>query len=194
MASSHWQASLSEHRTAWIIACCCIIAIFLASTWPGLFSFQSTPPASENRQSESHVRIQQKTRFSTPKKQASRPAKKQPQQVSGNKKTNSAVVSEKKVQTGKKNQLKTSATQPEKAVVTLGAYYIQAGAFREKTLAQKLVNRIKENGWNAVIVPRSELHAVWVGPENSRSDVKNLQKSILRTLKIEGFIVQKKPS
>jgi len=76
---SHWRASLTEHRTAWIIACCCIAAILLAATWPGLFNFKSASPVSESRQADSRPPARQQTRFTTPEKQTSRVKKKQPQ-------------------------------------------------------------------------------------------------------------------
>lgn len=178
--SNHWQASLGEHRTAWIIACCCIATIFLASVWPDLFSFKSTAPTSE---SQGHD--QQESRFATPEKQTSRTIKKQPQQALTANKKSTAVA-------GKKNQTQTLEAEPKKVAAASGNYYVQAGAFKEKTLARKLASRINRHGWNAAIVPKSGLHAVWVGPKNSRSGIENLQKSIHRTLNIRGFIVQKK--
>ncbi len=178
--SNHWQASLSEHRTAWIIACCCIATIFLASVWPDLFNFKSTSPAPE---SQSH--IQQENRFTTPEKHTSRTIKKQPKQASKANRGSTAVAV-------KKNQTQTLEAEPKKVVAASGNYYVQAGAFKEKTLARKLASRINKHGWNAAIVPKSGLHAVWVGPKNSRSGIEKLQKSIHHTLNIRGFIVQKK--
>jgi cell division septation protein DedD len=156
--SNHWQASLNEHRAAWIIACCSIGIIFLASTWPNLFSFKSTLPTSGSRQVETQTRTQQGVRFAAPKKQTHLTIKK----------------------------------QPKKTTATLDNYYVQAGAFKEKIRARKLVSRMKEHGWNAVIVPKSGFHTVWVGPKNSSNSIESLRKSIHRTLNIKGFIVQKK--
>jgi cell division septation protein DedD len=188
--SAHWQASLSEHRAAWIIACCSIATIFLASVWPDIFSLKSTSPTSESVQMESQPRAQQETRFTTPKKEVSRIIKKQPQQASDTKRASAAVIRKIKPVISKKPRQQT----PVKVTTASGSYYVQTGAFKEKTLARKLASRMKEHGWNVVIVPKSGFHAVWVGPKNSRNGIENLQKSINRTLKIKGFIVQKKSS
>ncbi len=93
----------------------------------------------------------------------------------------------------KRPRQQTPEIRPEKIAVS-GKYYVQAGAFKEKSFARKLVSQMKKHGWNAIIVPKSGFHAVWVGPENSRNGIENLQKSINRTLKIKGFVVQKRPS
>jgi cell division septation protein DedD len=192
--SNNWQASLSEHRTAWIVACCSIAIIFLASTWPGLFSFKSTPPASANRQMEDQPRAQQKTLFATTKRQASRKIEKQPQQTPRAKKVSAAAIKIKKPKFGKRNQAPTSEIQSKKTAAVSDNYYVQTGAFKEKLRAQKLIRMLKEHGWNAIIVTKSGFHAVWAGPRNSYGGIQNLQKSIYHTLKIKGFIVQKKSS
>jgi cell division septation protein DedD len=192
--SGHWQASLSEHRTAWIIACCCIAIIFLASAWPDMFSFKPTPTTLESRQTESQPRAQQEHRYATPKKQHSQTIEKQPQQLPKAKKASTSAIKIKKPKFGKKNQIPTPEIQPKKTVAVSGNYYVQAGAFKEKIRARKLIRKLKEHGWDAIIVPKSGFHAVWVGPKNSHSGIENLQKSIYHTLKIKGFIVQKKSS
>jgi cell division septation protein DedD len=191
--SAHWQASLSEHRAAWIIACCCIATIFIASTWPDLFSFEPTLSISENRQVKNQPPAQQQASSSTPKHEVSRTIKKETQQLSNTNKAK-AVIRKIKPVINKEPQQQTPEKQPEKIAAAAGNYYVQAGAFKERTLARKLANRLKEHGWNAVIVPKSGFHAVWVGPKNSRRSIENLQKSIIRTLKIKGFIVQKEIS
>jgi len=188
--STHWQASLSEHRAAWIIACCCITTIFVASTWPDLFNFEATSPASENRQVKNQPSAQQQVNPPTSKPEISRTIKKQTQPVSNTKKAESSVARKIKPVVSKEPQQQT----PEKTAAATGNYYVQAGAFKEKILARKLASRLKAHGWNAVIVPKSGFHAVWIGPKSSRKSIENLQKSIDRTLKIKGFIVQKTPS
>jgi DedD protein len=192
--SSHWQASANEHRTAWVVACCSIATIFLASVWPELFNFKPTSPTSESVQMESHLPAQQEARFTPPKKEALQTTIELPQQASNTKRENVSVIRKIKPVISKKPQQQTSETEPKKVNAISGNYYVQTGAFKEKSLALKLVSRMKKHGWNAIIVPKSGFHAVWAGPENSRSGIENLQKSIDRTLKIKGFIVQKKSS
>ncbi len=192
--SAHWQASVKEHRTAWIIACCSIATIFLASVWPDLFSLKPTSPTSESVQIESQPPAQQKARFTTPKKEVSRIIKKQPQQAPDTKRASAAVIWKIKPVISKKPRQQTPVIQPKKVTAASGNYYVQTGAFKEKSLARRLASRMKEHGWNAIIVPKSGFHAVWVGPKNSRNGIENLQKSIDRTLKIKGFIVQKRSS
>lgn len=181
--STHWQASLNEHRAAWIIACCCIATIFVASTWPELFSFEPASPVSESRQVNIQPPAQQQqTSSSTPEKRAPRTIKTEP------------ASKETKPLISKKTRQQTPVKKPETIASTAGNYYVQTGAFKEKIRARKLANKLKEHGWNTVIVPKSGLHAVWAGPRNSRKGIETLQKNIARTLNIKGFIVQKNNS
>jgi cell division septation protein DedD len=143
---------------------------------------------------ESPPPAQQEARISSPKKETPQTTIELPQQASNTKRESAAVIRKIKPVINKKPQQQTSETKPKKAAVPSGNYYVQAGAFKEKSLARKLASRMKEHGWNAIIVPKSGFHAVWVGPKNSRSGIENLQKSIDRTLNIKGFIVQKKSS
>ncbi len=192
--SPHWQASLIEHRAAWFIACCCIATVFIASTWPNLFSFAVTSSISETRQVKSQSPAQRQASLPSPKHTTSRAIEKQTQPVSSTRKEKAAVVRNVKPVISKESQLQIPEKQAEKIAATAGNYYVQAGAFKEIILARKLAGRLKKHGWNAVIVPKSGFHAVWVGPKNSRIGIENLQKSIDRTLKIKGFIVQKEIS
>jgi len=187
--SAHWQASQNEHRAAWIIACCCIATIFATSTWPGLFSFEPSSPVSESRQVKNQPPAKQQASSSTPKHEASRSIKKETQQLPNSKKAKNAIREIKPVISQEPQQ------QASKTIAAAsGNYYVQAGAFKEKTLARKLASKLKEHGWNAVVVPKPGFHAVWVGPKNSRKSIENLKNSIDRTLKIKGFIVQKEIS
>jgi cell division septation protein DedD len=190
---SHWQASANEHRIAWIVACCSIATIFLASVWPELFSLKPTSLAPEIVQVETPP-AQQETRFTPPKKEALQTTIEPPQRISNTKRESAAVISKIKPVINKKPQQQAPEIKPKKVTATSGNYYVQAGAFKEKSLARKLASRMKKHGWNAIIVPKSGFHAVWVGPKNSRSGIENLQKSIDRTLNIKGFIVQKRSS
>lgn len=190
---SHWQASANEHRIAWIVACCSIATIFLASVWPELFNLKPISPAPESVQVEGSPSAQQEPRFTTPTKEPSRIINKQTQNKSDtNREKTVAVVKKIKPVINKSPPQKTTKTKPGKGTVVSGSYYVQTGAFKEKALAQKLVGKMKKHGWDAVIVPKSGLHAVWVGPKNSRDGIEGLQKSINNTLKIKGFIVQKR--
>jgi len=190
---SHWQASLNEYRSAWIIASGCIVTIFLVSVWPGLFSFEASPPASEARQAQSPAPTQQQARFVTPGKEASRSIEQQQPQVSNNKITSMAASGDENPQAAHQTSEQVSEREPAESAVAADNYYVQAGAFKEEALARKLVSKMKEHGLNAIIVPKSALHCVWVGPKNSRDSIETLQKNIERTLNIKGFIVQKRP-
>jgi len=178
--SANWQASLLEQRMAWGIAACCIILVVLASARPEWLD------------------------FSGPKKKQiatlapSEPAKPAP--------AKHATVHPRKTQV-QKAQKPTHVSPPAKAPTVhaidkpkpaakteqiAGGFYVQLGAFKEYPRALGLADQIKRKGWHSIISPtKGGLHAVLVGPKQTRNEAEKLLKSIQGRIKNKGFIVHR---
>jgi len=71
-------------------------------------------------------------------------------------------------------------------------YYIQSGAFQDPLKARKWQAKLQKQGWKATIVDKNGgLHAVWLGPWPSRADADKAKIHLMRTLRIQGFIIKK---
>ncbi|MDQ6982562.1 MAG: SPOR domain-containing protein [Mariprofundus sp.] len=175
-ASEQWQASLPEQRAAWGIAACCIILVFLSSVRPEWFRFQAQAP-----QQQTVKKIQTKKMPHTPPAiehhSVDPPVK--IHKVQPKPKVSTATV-----------RPKTPTSHPMKMA---GGFYVQVGAFQERSRAQKLTEQLKRKGWQAAIsIRRSGLYAVWIGPKQTRASANQLLKAIQLKLKSKGFIVHQK--
>jgi len=171
-----WQASLLEQRTAWGIAACCIILIFLASAQPEWFEFRKPEP-------------QHHTVKKSPSKKIPVPSpaiQHHPVETHAQKPVLKPKIKAPPVTTPPK-------THVSKASAIAGGFYVQVGAFHERPRARGLTDQLKRKGWSAVISARkSGLYAVWIGPKKTRASAGKLLKTIQRKLKIKGFIVHQK--
>lgn len=181
-----WQASFVEHRTAWILALCCLLLILITSLKPDLFEFpeqeqagEPSPPVKHEPQLAEKITppLHKKTEpeIAAPVKAAVKPV------VEPVKKAAAPVVQKQK-------------TAVKKSAGAAMGYYVQLGAFREKPRAQGLVDQLKHQGWKATVspLPNKDLHAVWAGPEATRAKAEQLQSAIAKKLNIKGFITQQK--
>jgi len=187
-----WQASAIEHRSAWIVALCCLLLILITSLKPDLFEFSQEEVAVPER-------VEEKARNSDALAERITPPIEQQVEVikpAPEIKQPKAVITPAKPVTTNKVVVKKEAV---KAVTTkanatpASGYYVQLGAFSEKPRAQGLVDQLKRQGWSAVIAPKPKgLHAVWAGPKSNQAEAEKLQKAIEKKLKTKGFIVQQK--
>ncbi|HID36397.1 MAG TPA: hypothetical protein EYP39_03315 [Ghiorsea sp.] len=87
-------------------------------------------------------------------------------------------------------------TQPQQKIVKLvlgkGNYYVQVGAFSQAKLARLMLEKMKQKYKYAKIKPKSNSHAVWVGPVMRKQDAQTLKKHLLRKSNIQGFITIEK--
>ncbi|MFQ5519455.1 MAG: SPOR domain-containing protein [Mariprofundus sp.] len=191
--SGEWQASLLELRTAWVIAACCIALIFTASVRPDWFEFP-TPNPDLQQQFES-VESAKKTE---PVRAAIQPQKIEPAvqhaQPQAEKPAAVAPAQSKPVVSPKPPAAIVKAKQPAATSSAIAnGYYVQIGAFKERSRAQGLTDQLKRQSWNTVIVEKKPgLHAVWIGPKQHRGEAEALLKSIDLKLKRNGFIIHHK--
>lgn len=193
-----WQASLREHRTAWIVASLCLLLIVVASIKPDLFELPEQVAEPEQSQ-EAVTRHEQSLaeRIAPPIEEKSEPVanKVEPQPVIEPEQPLAVIDAAKPTPAKKAPETKPVSTPVAKtAPSTLSSgYYVQLGAFGEKTRAQGLVDQLKRQGFSAVIAPKpGGLHAVWAGPKRNRDSATRLQTAIEKRLKSKGFIVHHK--
>jgi len=182
----HWQASLIEQRTAWGIAACGMLIIILAASQPQLFEFSS---GSHKQVSEADPIVKSRAQNQT----------KAPPLTQAAPKTKAIVKSTTEKTAAVKSVLKTTpvikpASKVIKSkstpIITKG-FYVQLGAFGEKTRAQGFADNLIRKGWSVkIFTKKSGLHAVWVGPKKSHTEAAKLLKNIQLKLKQKGFIVQ----
>jgi len=174
---SNWRASLTEQRTAWIIAVCGIIIIALSASQPQWFEFPV--PSQHSNSATATVQVIPQTKTNTAKATAKITTTAKKASVTNRPSSKPAQTS------------RPASTQ--KTSLTHG-FYVQLGAFQERPRARNFVQQLNKNGWSARIINKKNgLHAVWVGPKTSRSQAEQLAKSIHSKLKYKGFIIQHKP-
>ena len=158
---------------AWGIAAGCIILVVLASARPEWFDFSG--PKQKQVATLS---------LSGPAKHATAPHRKthmqknrKPTHVSPPAKAPTVHAIDKPKPAAKTEQI-------------AGGFYVQLGAFKEHPRARGLADQIKRKGWHSIISPtKGGLHAVLVGPKQTRNEAETLLKSIQGRIKKKGFIV-----
>ncbi len=91
---------------------------------------------------------------------------------------------------------KAYTAQPQQKIVQLvlgkGNYYVQVGAFSQAKLARLMLEKMKQKYKYAKIKPKTNSHAVWVGPVMNKQSAQTLKKHLLRKNNIQGFITTEK--
>lgn len=192
---TRWQASQAEHRIAWITAGICIAMLFIASLRPQWFEFSLPSFDPDSRYSNLHEDEPQ------PQQLASQVTPEPPATVippAAEKKIATVTPSTPVLESAKKSPVKTVSSeppashhvtrQPAQAAQPANGYYVQLGAFSEQPRAQGLADRLTSLGFQAHVVIRGKLHAVWAGPATSQLKAEQLQKAIASRLPNKGFI------
>ncbi|MDX8407053.1 MAG: SPOR domain-containing protein [Mariprofundaceae bacterium] len=216
--SQNWRATLAEHRAAWLIASASILLITVAMFWPGLFDFPEQPnqepqashQTAAEKQSPTYSAARPATVRAEPKPETIAPQKAMDEQPGHASKPLAkltrphSAARQQPVSQPESSNLNAAASRAKltsapsrvgKADIasTKGNYYVQTGAFRDKSHANRLAADIRRHGWAATVVPKpGHLYAVWVGPKANRSLAKTLRETLKLRLNLKGFIIQKK--
>ncbi|MDQ6997561.1 MAG: SPOR domain-containing protein [Mariprofundus sp.] len=187
----NWQASLIEQRIAWSFSFCAIVITLFAIAQPQWFELLSavnspvhqptpvTKPVQPTRTKTMNT-ITAAAESPAPQKAAPPPAVIKPI-------TQATPVTPSQTKVIAK---KTTTIAPKKTVLASG-FYVQLGAFDEKSRAQGLADQLKRKGWSVKIATKKNgMHAVWIGPKSTKPEAETLLKTIHRKLKQKGFIVQ----
>jgi len=165
--TGEWQASLIEQRTAWGVAAGCMMLVSLAAVRPDWFDLSTWLQPSKRAESVATTLQSSPPQTSAPK----------------------AVVAQARPHAMHPPSVRAHHHHAAAATIANG-YYVQMGAFQERSRAQGMVKHLKKRGWKAVLTTtRLGLHAVWIGPKRTRSEAERLLKIIRAKLKNKGFIV-----
>ncbi|NWF38023.1 hypothetical protein F3F96_02565 [Mariprofundus sp. NF] len=185
---TNWQASVIEHRTAWIVAACCLLLIFIASLKPDLFT------TSPEQVAEAEVKEERAKPLAKhlPATIAEEPERIEPEPVAEPIKPKTVIAPAKPVvkkEVAKQPVIKAAPSADEPG----SGFYVQLGAFKEKPRAQGLIDQLRHHGWSGVLSKKTNgLYAVWAGPEQQRAEADKLQIAIEKKMKTRGFIVHQK--
>jgi len=67
-------------------------------------------------------------------------------------------------------------------------YFIQAGAFKNQSHAQKLQKQLIKKHWPVMIQKKKSLYAVQVGPYKNKEKANKIKQQLFSKAKINGFI------
>ncbi|HKI62934.1 MAG TPA: SPOR domain-containing protein [Mariprofundaceae bacterium] len=197
--SQRWRATLAEHRTAWLISTASLILILLAMFRPEIFDFHSSVDQTVQATTEKPVtRPEEPTYSAIPPAAVKTPAPSaEPEQVADlpGQASHPMPVQTTPEPTALVKPATASKPPASKSPLATGTYYVQTGAFKDKSHADKLAADINRKGWPARVVKKpGDLFAVWVGPRNTRTLAATLQDSLQKHLHLKGFIIQQKSS
>jgi len=78
--------------------------------------------------------------------------------------------------------------QKNTAPVSSQGYFIQVGAFKDQSHAQKLQKQLLKKQWPAIIQKKKHLYAVQVGPYKNKTTANKIKNKLFSKTKINGFI------
>jgi len=171
-------ASAKERSVAAWVSGIVLMAVVGIAGWQHLFSDTQQPPSvAQVSSSEQHVLITEK-----PKLPAEKPHTR-PEQTPIPPQTKHAS------QTPHITQQKPQARHTQQVTLGKGSLFVQVGAFQERSKAKAMHQAMHQSYRRVKIVLKKGLHAVWVGPVQSRKEAETLKRDILKKHKIKGFIV-----
>ncbi|MDX8395799.1 MAG: SPOR domain-containing protein, partial [Mariprofundaceae bacterium] len=80
----------------------------------------------------------------------------------------------------------------DKKIRSLHGYFLQIGAFKSPRLTKLTVKKLTAKGFNTQVIARQYINAVWVGPYESRNDVKNAKEALITDHGYDSYIIRLK--
>ena len=211
---NQWSANRHERRTAVFIAGVCIVIIAAVLIAPRWFASKGGDADNSGEQAESMAAGQQPEQSEqptyrissapavagvsaeTPVEHASpQPAAApEPAQVTPAEPEPAATVSPppapKPVVAPVKPKPATTTAPHQTAVSKAPAgYFVQVGSFKERKLADSLLKKLTDHGFNSRLVDRGNgMIGVWIGPEDNHKAAETLQQELQKRLNMKGFI------
>ena len=181
-----------------------MLLVLTASLQPQWFDaafWQQAQPAADTKLKQAsrqqHQPVQQSGHQSLQQRHAVQPESKPERQQLHHQPADRQSARQSARQTGKtpshaQHRLKPLRPAASTAVPGNG-FYVQVGAFQQRSSAQRLLTQLIHKGWTVVLArTRGGLHAVWIGPKRTRAEAEQLLKNIHQQLKYKGFIVHQK--
>ncbi len=78
----------------------------------------------------------------------------------------------------------------DELIKTLKGYYIQAGAFKNRAIAERFIGRLEKRGYTPLLIARPYVHAVWVGPFENYKDANTAKETLLTKYKVDGYLIR----
>ncbi len=75
-------------------------------------------------------------------------------------------------------------------IKTLKGRYIQVGAFKKRAIAESNRKRLKRGGYEAILITRPYVYALWAGPYQSYKEAKEAKEALLNDFKLDGYIIR----
>ncbi|MFQ5588996.1 MAG: SPOR domain-containing protein [Nitrospiria bacterium] len=85
---------------------------------------------------------------------------------------------------------KPAKLQTAKAVKIKRGFTIQLGAFKRKTVAEKLDDRLRNSGYDSFVLAKGDLYRVRVGSFKSQQEAAVVAKQIKKTDQLDSFITR----
>lgn len=171
-----WSTESSERRWAISIACACFIILISLPFWPEKKNISEGKKFTEEsivkKQTMPFNALPQTSLKTTPK-----PA------LSHTKQDNKKIIL-----TVKPRSTPTKTSQKNSQPIASQAYFIQAGAFRDKNHAKKLQKKLTQKHWPVIIQKKKHLYAVQIGPYKNKKNANLVKKQLSYKEKIKGFI------
>jgi len=192
-----WIATPAENRMAWVIATGCAILIVGALLWPLKESPGSKPVVkSPGVETRPETRLEAKQSSGAIEKIIEKVQREEPRKVR---------ITPEPEERSQPVKVITPAPEPEKAVAVAPktvvpatttppslpkGYYVQLGAFKEKSRAFALQKKLAPGIKTHLKKKTAAMTAVWAGPYTSSAAATQARAEIARKTGIKGFTVK----
>jgi len=102
------------------------------------------------------------------------------------------TVAQKPIVTSKEIVRHAPTKKTKRIVIGRGHFYVQVGAYQQQKLARLMFEKMKRKYKRAKIIAKGKVHAVWVGPVQSRKEAEQLKNRLQRLDHLRGFITSDK--
>ncbi len=176
-----WIAKKSEYRLILITTGICIAFVITALIWP--------EPSKETDPAEPEVG--QATIFKLPPRPI-QPLPPEEKEISKEPELQTRDIDTPSVEPVKVAKPSPVVKQTPIAKTPRHGFYIQVAAFKDPARARAQAGKLRQNGWKVdIVIKGGDMHAVWVGPWQSRTDADKGKARLLKELNLKGFMINK---
>ncbi|MFQ5356133.1 MAG: SPOR domain-containing protein [Mariprofundaceae bacterium] len=176
-----WIAKKHEYRLILIAAGICIAFVIIALIWP--------EPSKETDLARSETNHSPVFKIPPRPTQPLTPVEKD---ISKKSESQTVVSETPSVKPAKIAKPPPVTNQPPPRPPLQHGFYVQVGSFNDPARARKQAAKLRLAGWNVnIVIKNSGMHAVRVGPWQSRTNADKSKARLLKEFKLKGFIVNK---
>ncbi len=171
-----WSTESSERRWAMGIAVVCFIILITLPFWS-----EKKHASEEIKHPDTALASKQTTAVNiqkhSPTKIISKPAE-----------SHSKQAIKETINPVKNHTTPIQNTQKNTTLISSQAYFIQVGAFQDKSHAQKLQKQLIKKHWSVIILKKKHLYAVQIGPYKNKEKANRIKKQLSDKEKVNGFV------